>query len=125
MAEKGSSVLLNWGEDDGLWECSWITGGKRFTGYSSESPFKAISIAVKEVNAEIIKCGGNADWMQKLPEKAYDLIREFEGKECPFAARTLVSRWLCTPGILKALFRPMRILSCGRSAPGEMNIWRV
>ena len=31
MKDKGSSVLLNWGEDDNLWECSWITGGKRYT----------------------------------------------------------------------------------------------
>lgn len=32
MKDAGSSVLLNWGEDDNLWECSWITGGKRYTG---------------------------------------------------------------------------------------------
>ena len=34
MRDNGSSVLLNWGEDNDLWECSWITGGKRFTGTS-------------------------------------------------------------------------------------------
>jgi hypothetical protein len=34
MKEHGSSFLLNWGEDDGLWECSWITGGERYTGLS-------------------------------------------------------------------------------------------
>ena len=34
MREHGSSVLLNWGEDDNLWECSWITGGDRYSGYS-------------------------------------------------------------------------------------------
>lgn len=33
MAKHGSSVLLNWGEDDNLWECSWISSGIRFTGY--------------------------------------------------------------------------------------------
>ncbi len=32
MAQHGSCVLLNWGEDDNLWECSWISG-VRFTGY--------------------------------------------------------------------------------------------
>lgn len=32
MADGGSSVLLNFGEDTGAWECSWITGGERFTG---------------------------------------------------------------------------------------------
>lgn len=33
MKQHGTSVLLNWseGEDSDLWECSWITGGKRFT----------------------------------------------------------------------------------------------
>lgn len=34
MQEHGSSVLLNWGEDTNLWECSWITGGERYTGVS-------------------------------------------------------------------------------------------
>lgn len=32
MADGGSSVLVNFGEDTGAWECSWITGGIRFTG---------------------------------------------------------------------------------------------
>ena len=31
MAAHGSSVILNWGEDNNQWECSWITGGNRFT----------------------------------------------------------------------------------------------
>lgn len=35
MKYNGSSVLLNWGEDDDCWECSWITGGIRFTGCQS------------------------------------------------------------------------------------------
>jgi hypothetical protein len=32
MQRHGSSVLLNWGEDTGQWECSWITSGTRYTG---------------------------------------------------------------------------------------------
>jgi len=32
MSENGSSVWLGWGEDTGAWECSWITGGVRYTG---------------------------------------------------------------------------------------------
>lgn len=28
----GSSIVLTWGEDTNVWECSWITGGVRFTG---------------------------------------------------------------------------------------------
>jgi len=37
MAAHGQSVLLNWSEDDGQWECSWITG-KRFTAVRAEIP---------------------------------------------------------------------------------------
>jgi len=33
MAKHGQSVMLNWGEDNDLWECSWITGGKRYTSF--------------------------------------------------------------------------------------------
>jgi hypothetical protein len=32
MRHNGSSLTLNWGEDTDQWECSWITGGDRFTG---------------------------------------------------------------------------------------------
>lgn len=31
MQRYGSSISLNFGEDTGLWEVSWITGGKRIT----------------------------------------------------------------------------------------------
>ncbi len=34
MQGSGSSVVLTWGEDNSVWECSWITGGERFTGFS-------------------------------------------------------------------------------------------
>lgn len=34
MQAHGSAVLLSWDEADGLWECSWITGGDRFTSHS-------------------------------------------------------------------------------------------
>lgn len=33
MAQHGQSVIVGWGEDDGLWECSWISGGERFTSH--------------------------------------------------------------------------------------------
>jgi len=36
MKVHGSSVCLNYGEDNDLWECSWITSGKRYTGFSKE-----------------------------------------------------------------------------------------
>lgn len=42
MREHGQSVLLNWGEDDNLWECSWITGGTRCTGFTNREPIQAV-----------------------------------------------------------------------------------
>ena len=36
MRSLGSSVSLTWGEDDGLWECSWITSGQRYTATNSQ-----------------------------------------------------------------------------------------
>lgn len=44
MRQHGSSVVLNWGEDNDLWECSWITSGKRYTGFSRD-PLEAITQA--------------------------------------------------------------------------------
>jgi hypothetical protein len=36
MKAKGSSIVLNWAEDDNLWECSWISSGKRYTGFHQD-----------------------------------------------------------------------------------------
>lgn len=33
MQIHGQSVTLNWGEDNNLWECSWITSGRRYSGF--------------------------------------------------------------------------------------------
>jgi hypothetical protein len=35
MTQEGSSVLLNWGEDTNNWECSWITGGRRYVSHAA------------------------------------------------------------------------------------------
>lgn len=35
MAEQGTSVLLNWGEDTHNWECSWITSSKQYTSHAA------------------------------------------------------------------------------------------
>lgn len=48
MARQGSSVLLNWGEDNRLWECSWITSGKRFTSFSI-TPGGAVVDCIRQV----------------------------------------------------------------------------
>lgn len=36
MAAHGQSVDLNYGEDNQMWELSWISGGKRFTAVRKE-----------------------------------------------------------------------------------------
>lgn len=56
MQEHGSSVLLNWGEDDGLWECSWITGGVRHVGYSQFLEL-AIDAAMEKAGVTIDDAG--------------------------------------------------------------------
>ncbi len=50
MTEHGQSVTLNWGEDDGLWECSWITSGERFTALHSD-PLEA----ARHVGRDVLK----------------------------------------------------------------------
>lgn len=51
MKRTGQSVTLTWGEDDGeAWECSWITGGIRFTAMgkaSRDATTKAIDNCIK------------------------------------------------------------------------------
>jgi len=37
MHEKGSSIILNGGDNGEPWECSWITGGVRYTGVSADA----------------------------------------------------------------------------------------
>src|SRR5262249_938850 len=47
MKETGSSALLNWGEDDNTWECSWVTGGKRYTDHSANMTSAIIGSLLK------------------------------------------------------------------------------
>ena len=47
MQAHGSSVLLNWGEDNNLWECSWITNGKRYTGWQNSAAKSILEAATK------------------------------------------------------------------------------
>lgn len=48
MQRRGSSVVLNFGEDTELWECSWITDGKRYTTFSAD-PTKAARECLRKV----------------------------------------------------------------------------
>ena len=52
MATMGQSVTLNWGEDIDLWECSWISGGKRFTGFSTD-PVKAVLQVLEQAEVRV------------------------------------------------------------------------
>lgn len=36
LKNHGSSLVLDWGEDTGQWEVSWITSGRRFFAESSD-----------------------------------------------------------------------------------------
>ena len=51
MKEHGQSVTLNWGEDNGLWECSWITSGKRYSGFSDNMLSAVLTAYMKAIEA--------------------------------------------------------------------------
>lgn len=37
MTQNGQSLVLNWGEDNNLWECCWIgANGKRYTAFKKD-----------------------------------------------------------------------------------------
>ena len=42
LKRHGSSLAMNWGEDTGMWEVAWITGGVRFV---SVGPDLALTLA--------------------------------------------------------------------------------
>lgn len=48
MQAHGSSVVLNYGEDNDAWECSWIVEGRRITDFGRNA-----DVAVCRVLARI------------------------------------------------------------------------
>lgn len=54
MADNGSSLILNWGDDNELWEAAWILDGKRYCGFS-RSPREAVIQAVEKARDAIVK----------------------------------------------------------------------
>lgn len=48
LKSQGSSLIMNWGEDNGCWEVSWITGGVRFTAVG---PDLALTLAACRTKA--------------------------------------------------------------------------
>ena len=53
MKEGSSSVLLSWAEDE-MWECSWIVGGVRYSGYHPQ-PRTAVLNAVVECTMDLVE----------------------------------------------------------------------
>ena len=54
MALHSQSVILNYGEDNRLWECSWIvSSGNRFTSVE-KSPLEATKSVLAKVRTEIL-----------------------------------------------------------------------
>lgn len=49
LQRHGSSVLLNWGEDDNLWECSVISSGDRYSGFSNRDALTAARDCLKKL----------------------------------------------------------------------------
>lgn len=58
MIDNGSSLILDWGEDSHMWECSWISGGERFTGLQKEIRL-AILQSLNQCFGYHCKLGGN------------------------------------------------------------------
>lgn len=73
MKEGSSSVLLNWGEDDGLWECSWIVGGKRYTAHHHQ-PRTAVLGAVVECTQHLIATGTSRPELRRAPTEYGGII---------------------------------------------------
>jgi len=70
MAKNGQSVLLNYGEDNGAWECSWIVGYHRYTGISS-----------RRVSSAIYQCLSKAGIYVKANSRSIDLADIYRLKE--------------------------------------------
>jgi hypothetical protein len=60
MQRHGQSVQLSWGEDTGLWECSWITSGERYTAFSRYPTTAAQSVRDKAYAAPRSRRSGGA-----------------------------------------------------------------
>lgn len=55
LARLGSSVSLGYGEDTGLWECSWVTATERHTA-CAEKPWEAVRGVIMR-------------WLGRLPDE--------------------------------------------------------
>lgn len=56
LKQRGSSLILNWGEDNDCWEVDWITSGKRYRGVS-----KLLTTALSDAySARVVEVTVNA-----------------------------------------------------------------
>lgn len=53
MAIHSQSVILNYGKDDHLWECSWRARGKRYTGFK-QTPIEAAKSVLNDVRTDFL-----------------------------------------------------------------------
>lgn len=71
MAEHGESFTLTKSEDQGnYWECSWVTGGDRFTCFAGTPP-QAIRCVLRKVMASMERDGysiGNSEMFEQLTD---------------------------------------------------------
>lgn len=51
MQAHGQSVTLNWGEDNELWECSWIASGERYSGFDRNIFMATLTAYTKAMNS--------------------------------------------------------------------------
>lgn len=54
MAINSQSVILNYGEDNSQWECSWIVPrGERFTSVE-KTPLEAVKVVLNQVRTDFL-----------------------------------------------------------------------
>ncbi len=81
MEERGSSVDLNYGEDNRMWECSWIVGGERFTSLASTPDDAARSCAQKVADREPT-CSHSHDQVERVGECRQGCCTDCHCKAC-------------------------------------------
>jgi hypothetical protein len=85
MRDKGTSVLINWGEgeDSDLWECSWITSGKRYVSHKETVSAAVADSFLKGTDYAVAAGKHNAGVIKQWAEEDKD-------KPSPFRPK---SRW--------------------------------
>lgn len=56
MAVNAQSIILNYGEDNRQWECSWIIGGRRYWSVR-ESPLDGMRDILRQIRTKMLEDG--------------------------------------------------------------------